>query len=493
MKKIKLALHWQIIICMILGTVAGVYFNSISPDINAIKAIDENNNILSLYDTIFPNEEEILRIQNLVGEDKLSLHGIDGKWGKETASAYKNYLEEENRLLEKNNLIKPLTENNLYSLIILIGDIFIRLLKMVIVPLIFTSIIIGVSSIKDQSKIGRLGLKTFIYYLCTSLIAILIGLMLANLIQPGVGAVTIDHVGAYDTSKLSSSSSILDILKRMIPLNPIQALAKGDILSIIFFAIFFGIMMNFSESESQSTIKKFIRSIYNIILKMTQVVIRCAPIGVFGLMTKTVSNTGLSIFKELGMYALTIGLGLFIHLFIVLPIIIFIFIRVNPIIHFKAMASAMVTAFSTSSSSATLPVTMKCVKENVKASKEVSGFVLPMGATINMDGTALYECAGVIFISQVLGVELTLSQQFIVVITALLASIGAAGIPSAGLVMIFIVTQAVGFNNDEVAMIIGAMLAVDRPLDMLRTMVNVTSDSIGTAIIAHSEGEKLYD
>jgi len=159
---------------------------------------------------------------------------------------------------------------------------------------------------------------------------------------------------------------------------------------------------------------------------------------------------------------------------------------------FKAMASAMATAFSTSSSSATLPVTMKCVKENVKASKEVSGFVLPMGATINMDGTALYECAGVIFISQVLGVELTLSQQFIVVITALLASIGAAGIPSAGLVMIFIVTQAVGFNNDDVALIIGAMLAVDRPLDMLRTMVNVTSDSVGTAIIAHSEGEDLY-
>tara|TARA_Y100001970_G_scaffold8767_2_gene10180 strand:+ start:12138 stop:13385 length:1248 start_codon:yes stop_codon:yes gene_type:complete len=415
MKKINLALHWQIIICMILGTVAGVYFNSID-----------------------------------------------------------------------------FTTNSIYSLIILLGDIFIRLLKMVIVPLIFTSIIIGVSSIKDQSKIGRLGLKTFIYYLCTSLIAILIGLTLANLIQPGVGAVTIDQVGAYDTSKLSSSSSILDILKRMIPLNPIQALAKGDILSIIFFAIFFGIMMNFSESESQSTIKKFIRSIYNIILKMTQVVIRCAPIGVFGLMTKTVSNTGLSIFKELGMYALTIGLGLFIHLFIVLPIIIFIFIRVNPIIHFKAMASAMVTAFSTSSSSATLPVTMKCVNENVKVSNEVTSFVLPMGATINMDGTALYECAGVLFIAQALGIHLDASQQFIVVITALLASIGAAGIPSAGLVMLFIVTDAVGLKSDAVALWVGSMLAIDRPLDMFRTMVNISSDSIGAAVIAKSEGENLY-
>ena len=411
----KLQLHWQIIICMILGTILGTYYNQID----------------------FINDQS-------------------------------------------------------YTLIVLLGDIFVRLLKMVIVPLIFTSIIIGISSIKDQSKIGRLGLKTFIYYMCTSLFAILIGLTLANVIQPGVGAVTIDQVGAYDTSKLSTSNSILDILKRMIPINPIGALAKGDILGVIFFALFFGVMMNFSPSDSRSTIKKIIKSIYDIILKMTQVIIKCAPLGVFGLMTKTVSNTGLSIFKELGMYALTIGLGLSIHLFIVLPLIIFIFVRVNPIIHFKAMATAMVTAFSTSSSSATLPVTMKCVNENVKASNETTSFVLPMGATINMDGTALYECAGVLFIAQALGIQLDASQQFIVVITALLASVGAAGIPSAGLVMLFIVTDAVGLKSDAVALWVGSMLAIDRPLDMFRTMVNITSDSVGAAVIAKSEGEKLY-
>ena len=166
--------------------------------------------------------------------------------------------------------------------------------------------------------------------------------------------------------------------------------------------------------------------------------------------------------------------------------------KINPIKHLKAMASAMATAFSTSSSSATLPVTMRCVRENAGVSNETTSFVLPMGATVNMDGTALYECAGVIFISQVLGIELSISQQFTVVITALLASIGAAGIPSAGLVMIFIVTQAVGFKDEQVALIIGTMLAVDRPLDMFRTMVNITSDSIGAAVIAKSEGEKLY-
>jgi len=414
MKSIKL--HWQIIICMILGTISGIFFNQLG-----------------------------------------------------------NY------------------ENNaVYTVILLLGDIFIRLLKMVIVPLIFTSIIMGISSIKDQSKIGRLGFKTLIYYVCTSLMAILIGLTLANVIQPGIGAAPIDQVGAFDTTKLSSTSSILDILKRMIPLNPVSALASGDILGIIFFAIFFGIMMNFVDSKYNSSVKGLIESIYHIIMKMTQLVIKCAPIGVFGLMTKTVSNTGLSIFRELGLYAFTIACGLSLHLFIVLPIILVVFVKVNPIKHFRAMASAMVTAFSTSSSSATLPVTMKCVKDNVKVSNEVTSFVLPMGATINMDGTALYECAGVLFIAQALGIPLDASQQFIVVITALLASIGAAGIPSAGLVMLFIVTDAVGLQSDAVALWVGSMLAIDRPLDMFRTMVNISSDSVGAAVIAKSEGEELY-
>ena len=363
---------------------------------------------------------------------------------------------------------------------------------MVIVPLIFTSIIIGVSSIKTPSKLGRLGTKTFIYYLSTSLVAILIGLTLANLIQPGMGAALIDQAGEFDTNKLSTSTSILDILKRMIPTNPISALASGDILGVIFFAIFFGIMMNFVDDRYNSNIKDLINSVYHIILSMTKITIKCAPIGVLGLMTKTVSNTGLSIFKELGLYAFTIACGLSIHLFIVIPLILILIVKVNPLTHFKAMAPAMVTAFSTSSSSATLPVTMKCVKDNVKVSNEVTSFVLPMGATINMDGTALYECAGVLFIAQASGIPLDASQQFVVVITALLASIGAAGIPSAGLVMLFIVTDAVGLKSDAVALWVGSMLAIDRPLDMFRTMVNISSDSVGAAVIAKTENEELY-
>ena len=413
MKKIKL--HWQIIICMIVGTFIGLYFNH-----------------------------------------------------------------------------NGFANNIFYNFLTLLADIFIRLLKMVIVPLIFTSIIIGVSSINNKAKIGRLGGKTLLYYICTSLVAILIGLSLANIIEPGAGASTIKDVGAFDTSKLNTSSSVVDILKRMIPLNPISALASGDILGIIFFAIFFGIMLSFVESKHSSSIKQLIESIYQVIMKMTQIVIACAPIGVLGLMVRTVSNTGLSVFKELSLYAMTIAAGLSIHLFLVIPIILILFVKVNPVRHFRAMAPAMVTAFSTSSSSATLPVTMKCVNENVKASNEVTSFVIPMGATINMDGTALYECAGVLFIAQALGIPLDASQQFIVVITALLASIGAAGIPSAGLVMLFIVTDAVGLQSDAVALWVGSMLAIDRPLDMFRTMVNISSDSVGAAVIAKSEGESLY-
>ncbi|GAG48312.1 unnamed protein product, partial [marine sediment metagenome] len=226
-------------------------------------------------------------------------------------------------------------------------------------------------------------------------------------------------------------------------------------------------------------------------MKLTRTVIRLAPIGVFGLIGRAVSTMGFEVFTAVGKYMLTIGTGLSIHLLIVLPVIFFLITKRNPLDHYRAMASAMAFAFSSSSSSATLPLTMESVEKNAGVSNKVSSFVLPMGATINMDGTALYECAGVLFIAQALGVGLDFGQQVMVVITALLASIGAAGVPSAGLVMIFIVLQAVNITTPAAYALVGVMLAVDRPLDMYRTMVNITSDSIGAAVIAHSEGEKL--
>ncbi len=381
----------------------------------------------------------------------------------------------------------------IYTVIISLGSIFIRLLRMVIVPLIFTSIVSGVSSIGEGKSIGRLGLKTFTYYFFTSLFAILLGLMATNILKPGVGA-NIPHNNNFDSSQINTSGSPFEIIIRMIPLNPFSAASSGDMLGIIFFSIFLGVAITKVKQDSREFLQKIFNSSFDAMMKITEFIIKLVPIGVLGLIVKTVSSTGFGMFKTVGLYMLTVTLGVSIHIFITLPLIFYVFTKKNPILHFKAMSSALITAFSTSSSNATLPLTIRSVEKNIGVSNKISSFVLPLGATVNMDGTALYECAGVIFISQVMGLELSLAQQFIVVLTALLASVGTAAIPSAGLVTIFIVTQAIGFKDADVAIIIGTMLAVDRPLDMYRTMANVLSDSIGTAIIAKSEGEKnLYE
>ena len=373
-----------------------------------------------------------------------------------------------------------------------LGDMFMRLLKMVIVPLIFFSITSGVAGIGENKSLGRLGAKTFGYYLLTSMLAILIGLTLTNIIQPGVGVAIQTGAEAFDPSKLTQPGSLGNIFLRMIPTNPIKAMAEGDVLAIIFFSIVLGMAITALPEHHYKPTKDLFDRFFHVMMKMTQGVIMFLPFGVFGLIAKAVASTGFDLFKAVGWYMVTIASGLSLHIFIVLPLVFWFFTRINPIKHFKAIASAMATAFSTSSSGATLPVTMDCIENRAGVSNKVTSFVLPLGATINMDGTALYECAGVLFISQVLGFDLTFTQQFVIVITAFLASVGAAAIPSAGLVMIFIVLDAVGLgDHPQAAIIVGTMLAVDRPLDMFRTVVNITSDSIGAVVIAKSEGEDV--
>ena len=381
----------------------------------------------------------------------------------------------------------------IFNLITGMGTVFIRLLKMVIVPLIFSSIVSGVSSVGEGKGIGRLGIKTFAYYLFSSLFAIMIGMTLANIVKPGVGA-NIPVNTTFDPQNLQTPSSPGEILVKMIPLNPIEAASSGHMLGIIFFSIFLGVAITKVRPQSQEFLKKLFNSFFDVMMKITEYIIKLAPLGILGLITQAVSSAGVGLFKSLGLYMFTILSGFSLHMFLVLPIIFYLTTRINPLLHFKAMTSAMLTAFSTCSSNATLPITMSNVEKKAGVSNTVSSFVLPMGATVNMNGTALYECAGVIFISQVLGMKLTLAQQFLIVLTALLSAIGAAGIPAAGVVVIFIVTQAVGFKDTDVGLIIGTMLAVDRPIDMFRTTVNIFSDSVGAVIIAKSEGESnLYE
>ncbi len=372
------------------------------------------------------------------------------------------------------------------------GTLFVRLLKMIIVPLIFTSVVSGVASVGGGRNLGRLGAKTVLYYIASSFLAILIGLAVVNLVKPGKGA---DIGGAQQAvvPDLETPSSLAEIFYRMVPTNPIDAMASGQMLAIIFFAILVGVALTRIREHPRERLLEIVNAAFEVVMAITGWIIRLAPFGVLGLITRAVAGSGFGTFKALGMYMATISAGLTIHLLVTLPLLLWLVGRIKPWIHFRNMTDAMVTAFSTSSSSATLPVTMQCVEKEVGVSNRISSFVLPMGATINMDGTALYECVGVIFISQVLGFHLTLEAQAVVVLTALLASIGAAGIPSAGLVMIFIVTEAINLRGPEVATVIGAMLAIDRPLDMYRTMINVFSDSCGAAIIARTEGETEVD
>jgi len=375
-----------------------------------------------------------------------------------------------------------------------LGVIFMRLLKMIIVPLIFTSIVSGVAGLGDSKSLGRIGGKTLGYYFLSSMIAILIGLTLTNLIQPGAGVTLAESTQSFDSSQLHKPDSLADILIRMIPTNRVKAAADADVLALIFFSIVLGFAITKLPEKPHTFMKNFFDYSFHAMMKLTGGIIKLLPIGVFGLISKAVATAGFGLFKAVGMYMVTIAAGLTIHFLIVLPLLFYLFTKENPLQHAKAMSTAFLTAFSTSSSGATLPVTMDCVENKVGVSNKVTSFVLPLGATINMDGTALYECAGVLFIAQVLGFDLTMTEQFVIVITAFLASVGAAAIPSAGLVMIFVVLGAVGLaDHPEVALIVGTMLAVDRPLDMFRTMVNITSDSVGAVAVAKSEGEtNLY-
>lgn len=373
-----------------------------------------------------------------------------------------------------------------------LGVLFVRLLRMVIVPLVLTSVVSGVASIGGGRDVGRLFGKTFGYYVFSSLLAILVGLLFANAIRPGAGA-ELGGAAGGPLPAIETPASVVDMLLRMIPTNPLAAAASGDILGLIVFSILLGVALGRLPDEPRGHLLGVFEAGFQAMMTLTSGIIRLAPLGVFGLIASAVGSTGIESFRALGWYALTVAGGLATHLFLVLPLLLIALGRIRPWVHFRNMAEPLAMAFSTSSSAATLPVTIRAVEQKVGVSNRVSSFVLPMGATINMDGTALYECAGVLFIAQVLGVELSLAKQMLVVLTALLASIGTAAIPSAGLVMIFVVLEAVELRGPQVDLIVGAMLAIDRPLDMARTAVNVFSDSCGAAIIARSEGETTVD
>ncbi|MDG2148527.1 MAG: cation:dicarboxylase symporter family transporter [Planctomycetota bacterium] len=368
-----------------------------------------------------------------------------------------------------------------------LADIFLALLKMLIVPIILTSIITGVAGVGAGKALRRMGLKTFAYYIGTSLLAVLVGQVLVNLVRPGEGAAL--GLAPSDEFKTVAGQSFWDVIKRMIPTNVFDAFGDNRaMLQVIFFALLFGYFVTQVAEPHRSRMKGLFEAAFEVMMKMAGWVLSLIPYGVFVLLVKVVGETGFGLFKPLGLYMAVVAGGLLFHAVITLPALLKLG-GVSPLGWFKAMGPALMTAFSTSSSSMTLPVSLDTVERRGRVSNKTTSFVLPLGATINMDGTALYECVGVIFLAQyyqgVSDFPLTLGVQVQVVLMALLASVGAAGIPSAGLVMMLTILGTLGLPVEGAAL----LLAVDRPLDMLRTVVNVWSDSCGAALVARSEGE----
>ena len=371
-----------------------------------------------------------------------------------------------------------------------LGDIFMAALKMIIAPLVFASILVGTANMGKATKLGTIAGKTVAFYMTTTFIAVLLGLVLVNVIRPG----ELPEERKAEARQLAEERqaahktlTVGDFLHKQIGKvlqNPFTALAETNVLAIIFYSLFLGIILA-TMGERGKPVIEVMNSFNDAMLKMTHFIMLYAPAGVFALMAKTISQKGLDAIVQLGWYMATVLAGLGVHGIIVLPLILLLLARVSPWRYFNHLKEALLVSFSTASSSATLPVTMNCVEEKAGVSNRVAGFVLPLGATINMDGTALYEAVAALFIAQFHGIHLGMGQQVIIFLTATLAAVGAAGIPSAGTVTMVMVLHAVGLPVEGIGMI----LAVDRILDMCRTTVNVWGDAVGAAVIARSEGE----
>ena len=362
-----------------------------------------------------------------------------------------------------------------------IGKIFITLLKMLIVPLVFSSLVVGTASLGDPRKLGRIGAKTIGLYLVTTAIAIVIGLILGNIMQPGSGmALSVDTSGF----KPPVPPSVTDVLIGIFPDNIAKSLAEANMLQIIVFALFFGVAAVLAGEKGKPVIS-FMDSVAEAMYKLTGMVMAFAPYGVFALIAATVAKYGLSVLAPFAKVIFAVYLGCILHAVLIYSGLIMVFVKKSPLWYFSGVRESMLTAFVTRSSSATLPVTMRVAQENLGVSEGIASFVLPLGATINMDGTALYQGICALFVAQAYGIPLSMGAQANIILTATLASIGTAGVPGAGLIMLTLVLTAVGLPIEGVALVAG----IDAVLDMARTSINVTGDSCVAAVVAKTEGE----
>ena len=377
-----------------------------------------------------------------------------------------------------------------------IGQIFLRMLIMVVVPLVFTSLALGVAGLGDLRKLGRIGVKTLLYFVLVTALAVTIGLILVNVIRPGEGLSEQVKVQLLETYRGQTAETLeqagrtrfgIQTFVNIVPRNPIAAAVQGDMLGIIFFALMFGVALTFLPASRAQPVMAVLSGIGEAMVVLIDLAMKLAPIGVAALIFSVTARFGFDLLAKLGVYVFTVILGLAIHQFGAYSILVRVFARLNPWQFFSAIRTVMVTAFSTSSSNATLPTTIRVSQENLGIPGEIAGFVLPLGATMNMNGTALFEGVTVLFLAQVFGVELSFSAQLIVIVMSVLTAIGAAGVPGGSLPLLILVLQTVGVPGEGIAIILG----VDRLLDMCRTTLNVTGDVTAAAFIARSEGYAL--
>ena len=361
-----------------------------------------------------------------------------------------------------------------------IGSLFVNTIKMLIVPLVFCSIIVGITSMQDTSKMGRIGFKAVMFYLISTAVAISIGLLLGNLLQPGAGLGLV----AQQTEAVKETASLADTIVGLVPTNPVGALAQGHILQIIVFAVALGVSLTLIGEKGKPAVAVF-ESLAEAMYKLTDLVMKLAPYGVFSLMAWVAGKYGLTLLLPLMKVIGAVYLGSILHVLGVYSALIVFIAKLSPVQYFRGIVDAQVVAFTTTSSAGTLPVSMKCAREKLGVSKGVSSFVLPLGTTINMDGTALYQGVTTLFVAQAFGIDLGMPEYITIILTATLASIGTAGVPGAGLIMLTLVLTTVGLPVEGVALIAG----IDRILDMARTTVNISGDIAASVIIAKSENE----
>ncbi|WP_076416201.1 dicarboxylate/amino acid:cation symporter [Shewanella sp. UCD-KL12] len=363
-----------------------------------------------------------------------------------------------------------------------LGTLFVNTIKMLIVPLVFCSLIVGVTSMQDTARMGRIGFKSFAFYLGTTSIAITLGLAVGHFMMPGAGlGMQADPLAA---AAVKEAPTVMETLINIVPTNPIAALASGKILQVIVFAVALGIALVLIGERGKPAIKVF-ESLAEAMYKLTDMVMKLAPYGVFGLMAWVAGEYGIEMLMPLIKVVIAVYIGCFLHIVGFYSIVLKLFANLNPVQFFKGISNAIAVAYTTSSSAGTLPASMKCASESLGINKRISSFVLPLGTTINMDGTALYQGVTALFVAQAFGIDLTWVDYITIILTATLASIGTAGVPGAGLVMLTLVLTTVGLPLEGVALIAG----IDRVLDMARTVVNVSGDLVATTVIAKSEGE----